>query len=116
MSHEHNWWFVRRAENDIYWCPECSAIDRRDAVPHPGRPDALLTETERAVVAELGQIWNRLCTIVGDGRTRKADLDELIVHVHALQQAVLSQAAGRAYPQEFRLLGGVIPETVEVAS
>jgi hypothetical protein len=29
-------------------------------------------------------------------------------HIHALQHAVMSNAAGRAYPDEFRLLGDAI--------
>lgn len=65
----------------------------------------LLTPLERKVVRDLGLIWNDLCNVVGPDRTRDADLNELVVHVHALQQAVMSQAAARAYPGEFRALG-----------
>ena len=71
----------------------------------------LLTADERAVIADLGQIWNRLCGIVGPSVTREADLAEMVVHVHALQQAVMSQAAARAYPKELRMLGRTIGET-----
>lgn len=54
-----------------------------------------------------GQLWNKLCKVVGDGPTRKADLGELVIHIHAIQQAVMSQAAARAHPDQFRLLGDV---------
>lgn len=65
----------------------------------------LLTDDERMAGRLAGELWNLLCTIVGPGPTRDADLGELVVHVHAIQQAVMSQAAGRAFPSEFRLLG-----------
>ena len=65
----------------------------------------LLTTDERAVVDMLGGVWNQLCSIVGDGPARDADLHEASIHVHALQNMVLAQAAARAFPDEFRLLG-----------
>lgn len=68
----------------------------------------VLTDLEREVVRDAGALWNKICQVVGDGPTRDADLAELIHHVHAIQHAVMSQAAGRAYPEEFRLLGSVI--------
>ena len=79
-------------------------------MPNPENdPPPLLTPREREAVQKAGDLWGDLCAIVGDGPTRDADLAELIVHVHAIQHAVMSQAAGRAYPSEFRLLGSVIP-------
>jgi hypothetical protein len=69
---------------------------------------AYLYEAERAVIRSLGEIWNSLCNIVEDGPSRQADLNEMVAHIHALQQAVMSNAASRAYPQEFRTLGGTI--------
>lgn len=65
----------------------------------------LLTEREQAVVTALGDTWGDLCSIVEDGPTRDADLRELVVHVHALQHAVMAQAAARAYPTTYRRLG-----------
>jgi hypothetical protein len=74
--------------------------------PTPAEPNGpLLTEDERLCVKKLGEAWNLLCRIAGHEATRDPDLNELVVHVHALQNAVLAQAAGRAYPSEFRLLG-----------
>lgn len=71
----------------------------------PGRSTELLTTAEHQIVADLGEIWGRLHGIVGSGPSRRADLDELRQHIHALQSAVLSQAAARAYPNEYRQLG-----------
>lgn len=65
----------------------------------------LLTEEEQAVVNALGQCWNRICRIVGNGPTRSADLNEVVFHVHALQNFVMAQAAARAYPNTYRLAG-----------
>ena len=77
------------------------------AAPTPAAA-GLLTEAEHQVVEQAGELWGALCSIVGDGPTRDADLRELIVHVHAIQQAVMSQAAGRAYPDLYRTLGDTL--------
>lgn len=66
----------------------------------------LLTPAEHDAVAMAGELWNLLTGIVGDGPAREGDLRELIGHVHAIQQAVMKQAAARAYPEMYRLLGG----------
>lgn len=70
--------------------------------------DFLLTDRERQAARRAGELWGDLCAIVGDGPTRDADLHELVVHIHAIQHAIMSQAAGRAYPAEFRLLGSTL--------
>jgi hypothetical protein len=67
-----------------------------------------LTALERKVIRDLGQIWNDLCKVVGVDVTREPDLAELVVHIHALQHAVMANAAARRYPDEFRQLGEVI--------
>lgn len=69
-------------------------------------PTELLTEAEHRAVALAAELWNLLCMdVVGRGRSRSGDLSELCAHIHAIQQAVLSQAAARAYPERYRLLG-----------
>lgn len=73
----------------------------------------LLTDDERAAIHAAGELWGQLCQIVGDGPTREADLGELVVHIHAIQQAVMAQAAARAYPELFRPLGRRHPSTEE---
>jgi len=66
----------------------------------------MLTDDERKAIQMTAGLWNQLCRVVGDGRTRDADMAELCAHIHAIQQAVMSQAAARAYPETYRLLGG----------
>lgn len=68
--------------------------------------DELLTAAEHDAVAMAGELWNLLTCIVADGPARQGDLHELIGHIHAIQHAVLKQAAARAYPDLYRLLGG----------
>lgn len=68
----------------------------------------ILTDAEHAAIRMAGDLWGLLCRIVDDGPTREADLGELIPHVHAIQQAVMSQAAGRAYPELYRRLGSTL--------
>lgn len=68
--------------------------------------DELLTEGEHKALYLIGQAWNAIShDVIADGPTRDADCREVIVHVHALQAMVMSQAAARAYPGKFRLLG-----------
>lgn len=75
----------------------------------PGIVAVGLTLFEKDAIRLAGELWDRLCTIVGDGPTRDADLAELIAPIHLIQRYVGSQAAARAHPTEFRLLGEVIP-------
>lgn len=70
--------------------------------------DPLLTDAEMAFIDLMGRAWNDLCAIVDDGPTRDADLAEAIGHVHALQHAVMAQAASRAYPDHLRRLGAIV--------
>jgi hypothetical protein len=70
--------------------------------------EPLLTDDERAAIRMAGELWGVLCALVDDGPTRSADLGELILHVHAIQHAVMSQAAARAYPDELRRLGSTL--------
>ena len=43
--------------------------------------------------------------VIGNGPTRAADVGEFVRHIHAIQHMIMAQAAARAYPAEFRLLG-----------
>lgn len=69
--------------------------------------DEMLTQAERDLISDLGRCMGAFTRIVGDGRTRDADLTEFCTIIHAAQNTVMSQAAARAYPHEYRLLGGV---------
>ena len=65
----------------------------------------LLTDDEHAALELSGKLADALCCVVGRGRSREEDLRELLAHVHAIQNAVLAQAAARAYPDRYRLIG-----------
>lgn len=70
----------------------------------------LLTANEHRAVALAADLWNLLATIVGNGPSRNGDLSELAHHIHGIQRAVLKQAAARAYPDLYRLLGETLGE------
>lgn len=65
----------------------------------------LLTDAERATLEAVGKIAGAMRTVIGDGPNAENDMHEAIRSIHALQAMVMSQAAARAYPDEFRLLG-----------
>lgn len=66
----------------------------------------LLTADEREAIRRAGHLYALIAgCIVGYGPTRKDDLAEIRAAIHVIQRAVESQAAARAYPREFRLLG-----------
>lgn len=66
----------------------------------------LLTPDEHHAMDLTAQLADTLARIVGDGPSRAHDLNELAGHVHLIQHAILAQAAARAYPDRYRLLGG----------
>ena len=66
----------------------------------------MLTEDEQKAITMAAELWNQLCKVVGQGDTRENDLRELVIHIHAIQQAVMSNEAGRSHPGRYRLLGG----------
>lgn len=72
--------------------------------------DRLLTDKERAAIRIAGDLWGALCDIVADTDpvVRLGDLQELIAPIHVIQRYIMGQAAARAYPTEFRLLGSTI--------
>jgi hypothetical protein len=78
-------------------------------------PHQLLTDAEFEAMEHLISFVNVMAErVVGNGPTRGADLNEIVDKVHQLQAGIMAQAAARAYPDEFRLLGGVV--TAGVAS
>lgn len=68
----------------------------------------LLTQAEHNAVTTAALLANHLAEIVGDGPSRDGDLAEAVHHVHAVQRMILAQAAARAYPDRYRLLGGTV--------
>lgn len=78
--------------------------------------EPILTSDEHHAVKLAAELWNHLCKTIPKGPTRSADLGELVVHIHAIQQAVMSNAAGRAYPTKYRLLGLSLHTPEDVAT
>jgi hypothetical protein len=70
--------------------------------------DDCFTAAELAALDLAARLAEKLSQVVGDGPTRAPDLNELLVHVHAIQNALMAQATARLYPERFRLLGGVV--------
>lgn len=68
----------------------------------------LLTQGERNAVTTAALLAEQIADIIADGPSRDADLAEAVHHIHAVQRMVLAQAAARAYPDRYRLLGGLL--------
>lgn len=68
----------------------------------------LLTKAEHALVEKIGSAFDDFVDICGNGGSREHDLEEAINLIHGLQNMVLAQAAARAYPKTYRLMGKVI--------
>ncbi len=76
----------------------------------------LLTEAEHRAMDLTVQLWNLLCReIIGNGPSRPGDVQELARDLHVIQERILAQAAGRAYPDRYRLLGGSVREATSSA-
>lgn len=71
----------------------------------------LLTADERHALALSGKLANLVGKIIraGDGPTVDADWSEAARAIHVIQHMIGAQAAARAYPYEYRLLGSTIP-------
>ena len=82
--------------------------------PPVGLPD-LLTREEHRAMDLTAALYNTLCKVAGDGPTRDWDLAEIAASIHHIQHAVLAQAAARAYPSRYRLMGQTMEPRVEEA-
>ncbi len=76
----------------------------------------LLTRREHALIEKLGECAGEFNAIIGTSCTRTPDLEEVFAGIHHLQQAVMSQAAARAYPIRYRLLGGLVKDRKRAVS
>ena len=76
----------------------------------------LLTDDEHELIDMLGKCANLFGRVIGNGPTRAADTSEMVAPIHVLQQAVMSQAAARAYPTKYRLLGQTLRDDAKVES
>lgn len=69
----------------------------------------LLTEDELEAMDLSGKLANKLGKIIRQNGTKEQqdyDWQEAAMRIHALQHTIMAQAASRAYPERFRLLGG----------
>lgn len=74
-----------------------------------GRGPALLSKAEFDAMDLTGKLVELVTgEIIGRGPTREGDCNEFVHHVHNIQRMILKQAAARAYPDRFRLLGEVV--------
>ncbi len=75
----------------------------------PQQPQPGLTDTEHAALHLSGRLAQMVETIAGnDPHTRNNDVRKLQDHIHTVQSYILAQAAARAYPGMYRLLGGPV--------
>lgn len=90
-------------------CAACAGlqdeIQRAHDCGHADAMRSMLTPAELEAMSAIAAVVGHFATIVGQGPTRDADMREVVNHIHALQAMVMSQAACRAYPTEYRLLG-----------
>jgi hypothetical protein len=74
----------------------------------------LLTKDEQRALELSGELANLLHKIITEGGLTESmvthDWREGAEKIHALQHMIMSQAAARAYPHKFRLLGGKISQ------
>lgn len=69
----------------------------------------LLTKLETDCIVSLATIGKTIHAIIYtkdyNDTIAKQDFEEAMNHIHALQQMIMAQAASRAHPELFRLLG-----------
>lgn len=66
----------------------------------------MLTDLELRALDLTAELARCLPGIIGTGPAAGEDLRELHAHIHGIQHTIMAQAAARAYPDKFRLLGG----------
>ena len=75
--------------------------------------DAKLSELEFKAMQKSADLAVLMRKIIGEGPNAYYDWLEATVHIHAIQNMILSQAAARSYPTQFRLLGGRLEQESE---
>jgi len=86
------------------------AFDRGGWVPGSSKPELnLMTAAEHGAMDLTLQLDRLMVEIIGDGPVSAADLRASRIDLHHIQHRILRQAAGRAYPDRYRMLGGDVP-------
>jgi hypothetical protein len=78
--------------------------------------DPLLTPLELRALDQIGEVGSTLFAVVREAGGFDPDMAEVADKVHQLQALVMSNAAARAYPDRFRLLGQTKQKTPESAT
>lgn len=67
----------------------------------------LMTEAEHKAMKMTADLFDHTAqnVIGGNESARSGDLQELALYIHNIQRMIMSQAAGRAFPDQYRLLG-----------
>jgi hypothetical protein len=104
LSHPHN------GSWSVDWGPHADAAGFiTQLTGFDMNDETLLTDAEQEIVSLLGRAYVLLRDqVIAHGVTREDDCAEMRAHIHAVQNAVKAQAAARAYPSEFRLLGSSV--------
>ena len=69
-----------------------------------------LSRAEHKAMDLTAQLWNLMVAdVIGDGAPAEQDRREFAAQIHAVQHAILRQAAARAHPDLYRLLGESLP-------
>jgi hypothetical protein len=72
-------------------------------------PVELLSAAEQHCLDLTVELWNTMVReVIGGERSSHGDRSELASKIHDIQHMIMSQAAARAYPRIFRLLGGSV--------
>lgn len=76
----------------------------------------LMTDEEHHAMELTGSLFNYISkNVIGpDPASRSGDVRELVIHIHGIQRMLMAQAACRAFPDKYRLLGERIAKDEEV--
>ena len=68
-----------------------------------------LTPDEHEAMDITATLVNLMChKVIGHGASRDQDVAEFVAKIHDIQHMIMGQAAARAHPMAYRLLGEVI--------
>lgn len=72
--------------------------------------EELLTDREKQLLDKLADVANEFFVVSSSSPTRYNDIGEAVSCIHTLQRMILANAAARAYPDKYRLFGGVVED------
>lgn len=72
--------------------------------------ESLLSEAELEAMSMTGALARQIRKVIGTGPQSEHDWAEMARMIHDIQHAVMAQAAARAFPDKFRMLGGTFKD------